>query len=157
MKIRPADPGEAGLLSELAVRSKAHWGYSREFMAACRDELSYSAEQIAAGGLWVVVENDEPRGFYAVQKISPDALELEALFVAPEYIGHGYGRALMQHALDGFERDRELQRLVIQADPNAARFYEAAGAVLIGERPSDSIEGRMLPLYEIDKRTRNDD
>ena len=35
-------------------------------------------------------------------------------------------------------------------DPNAADFYESAGARLIGERPSDSIEGRMLPLYEID-------
>jgi len=36
------------LLSNLAFRSKAHWGYSDEFMAACRDELTYSSEKIHA-------------------------------------------------------------------------------------------------------------
>jgi hypothetical protein len=32
--IRAARAGEAALLSELAVRSKAHWGYSHEFIEA---------------------------------------------------------------------------------------------------------------------------
>ena len=37
-------------------------------------------------------------------------------------------------------------RLTILADPNAA---ERAGAVRIGEAPSDALPGRLLPLYEV--------
>lgn len=44
--IRPARAGEARLLSELALRSKAHWGYSKEFLEAVRAELSYSEKQL---------------------------------------------------------------------------------------------------------------
>jgi len=36
-----------------------------------------------------------------------------------------------------------------EADPNAAAFYERAGAVRIGEAPSDAVPGRLLPLYEV--------
>lgn len=148
MRIRAADPGEAELLSDLALRSKAHWDYSDEFLAACRDELTYTPEQLAAGGFQVLEDDSEVRGFYAMSKISPDAMELDAMFVEPGHIGRGYGRALMDHALSQFKASR-LARLVIQADPNAVPFYERAGATRIGERPSDSIEGRSLPLFEI--------
>ena len=44
---------------------------------------------------------------------------------------------------------RDAGRLTILADPNAAAFYERAGAVRIGEAPSDSVPGRLLPLYEV--------
>ncbi|MDZ7669738.1 MAG: GNAT family N-acetyltransferase [Gammaproteobacteria bacterium] len=148
MEIRAAETSEAERLSDLAQRSKAHWGYSDAFMEACRDELTYTPEQLAAGGFRVLEDDGEVRGFYALTKVSPDALELEAMFVEPEHIGRGYGRALMDHALAEFEAT-ELSRLIIQADPNAAPFYEHAGALLIGERASASIEGRSLPLYEI--------
>ncbi len=71
------------------------------------------------------------------------------MFVEPDHIGHGFGRELMRHAIARAGEAEHVERLVIQADPNAARFYESAGAVRIGERASDSIGGRMLPLYEI--------
>lgn len=148
MDIRTAESSEAELLSDLAWRSKAHWGYSDEFMESCRDELMYTPEQLAAGDFRVLEDGGEVRGFYALTKVSPDAVELEAMFVEPEHIGRGYGRALMDHALAEFEATG-LSRLIIQADPNAAPFYEQAGAQQIGERASDSIEGRNLPLYEI--------
>lgn len=146
--IEPAAAEDAECLSDLAFRSKAHWGYDDEFMTRCRDELTYTPEQLSAGGFWVLRRGREVHGFYGLTKVSPDALELEAMFVEPGDIGRGYGRALMDHALEQFAASG-LARLVIQADPNAAAFYEAAGAVQIGERPSDSIDGRKLPLYEI--------
>ena len=40
--------------------------------------------------------------------------------------------------------------MVIHGDPHAAAFYEASGAVEIGRVESQSIPGRLLPLYEID-------
>ena len=42
--IRAARSDEAGLLSEIAFRSKAYWGYSEEFMVSCREELTVTAE-----------------------------------------------------------------------------------------------------------------
>lgn len=153
MGIRPADPSEADLLSDLAFHAKAHWGYSDEFMKACRAELTYTPEQVAAGGFRVLEDEGEVRGFHALTKISPSALELDALFVAPEHIGRGYGRALMADALEQARATEHIERLIVQADPYAAGFYENAGGRLIGERPSDSIPGRMLPLYEIDITT----
>lgn len=150
MEIRAAEPVEADLLSDLALRSKAHWGYDEAFMHACREELTYTPEQVAGGVFRVLEDDGEVRGFHALVKVSPTALELESMFVAPEHIGRGYGRALMEDALERARQTEHIERLVIQADPNAAAFYERAGARLIGERPSDSIRGRMLPLYEID-------
>ena len=153
MQIRRAEALEAPRLSELALRSKAHWGYSDDFMRACTDELTYTPEEVASGRFHVLEDDGELCGFYALVKISPTALELEAMFVEPEQIGRGYGRALMEHALAEARGTEHIERLVIQADPNASRFYEGAGGRLIGERPSDSIRGRMLPLYEIDFTT----
>lgn len=149
MEIRSANADDAAVLSALALRSKAHWGYSDAFMAACRNELTYTPEEVGAGGFHVAVDENTIHGFYALVKISPTAMELEALFVDPSAIGRGYGLALINHALARCGEDPEITRLVIQADPNAAAFYERAGAVCIGERPSGSIPGRTLPLYEI--------
>ena len=149
-KIRAAIPDEAINLSRLAMRSKAYWGYSREFLDACRQELSVLPSEIKTYEYrHAVVENDrEILGFYALKRLTDKKFELEALFVEPDHIGTGIGRTLMTHAI----KSASLQggnSIIVQSDPYAARFYEAAGGVLIGERESGSITGRYLPLYEI--------
>lgn len=47
MLIRLARVTEAEILSDLALRSKAHWGYDAEFIEACRDELTVDASEVA--------------------------------------------------------------------------------------------------------------
>jgi GNAT superfamily N-acetyltransferase len=149
-EIRPAVAGEAGYLSELAMRSKAHWGYSPDFMSACREELSYTAEQTESKQFrFGVAEIDSTViGFHAIEHLGDGLFELEALFVEPDWIGHGIGRALIEDAcnsallLGG-------TRMQIQGDPNADAFYRAAGGVLTGTRESGSIPGRFLPTFEI--------
>ena len=37
---------------------------------------------------------------------------------------------------------------MIDSDPEARPFYEAMGAVLVGDSPSASIPGRRLPRLE---------
>jgi len=44
--VRAARLDDASDLSALAWRSKAYWGYEQSFLNACRDELTYSDEQI---------------------------------------------------------------------------------------------------------------
>ena len=52
LTIRAARVGEAGFLSELALRSKAHWGYDAAFIEACRDELSVDADRLGDAEYW---------------------------------------------------------------------------------------------------------
>lgn len=151
--IRLAAPDEAEYLSMLAVRSKAHWGYSDEFINACRPELTYDAHQMESNRFeFMVAERLEVVvGFYASKCIDESTFELEALFVDPEFIGEGVGRLLIEHAVDN-AAIRGGESLIIQGDPNAERFYLAAGAKRIGSKASGSIPGRMLPLFQISLR-----
>lgn len=149
--IREATLTETTELSALAVRSKGHWGYSTEFLDACREELSVDPAKLATRRYecHVAVDGATILGFYALEELSMTAFELDALFVDPSAIGKGVGRELLQHAILRLAA-RGAERLVIQGDPHAADFYEAAGGRLVGTRESGSIPGRQLPMYEID-------
>lgn len=147
--LRSARSDEAEFLSALAFRSKASWGYDDHFMAACRDELTVDPAAIAAGRVRVLAEGGHILGFHGLADGGLGDAELAWLFVEPELRRCGHGRRLLA---DAIERARAAghQRLVIQGDPNAEGYYRAVGAVRIGERPSDSIPGRSLPLFAIE-------
>lgn len=149
MTLRPAHVAEADALSALAVRSKAHWGYSSEFMAACRDELEVHVRDIAASRVTVAEGVGGILGFYWLGPVRAGSCELEALFVEPAAIGQGVGRALLDAAARAAHAEGA-RSLTIQADPNAEAFYLRAGARRVGERASGSIPGRMLPLLALD-------
>ena len=87
-------------------------------------------------------------GFHALLQLTADTVELEALFVEPQYIGSGFGRILIEHAKD-HARQLGASSLVIQGDPHAENFYVAAGAVHSGSRESSSIAGRQLAVFTI--------
>lgn len=119
-------------------------------MTACREELTYSDSQIESANFEFYVCEVDGRlaGFYVIEFLGNDDTELEALFVEPELIGRGYGRTLIEHAKARVAA-LGIKQLIIQGDPNAASFYEAAGAVHYGQRESDSIPGRFLPIFRI--------
>lgn len=150
MKIRPARFDEAAALSELALRSKAHWGYAREFIEACRAELNYESSQIESStwSFLVAEEAGAVIGFYALERVSEGEIELAALFVEPGWIGKGIGRSLMN---DACRRARQTGAsvLTIQSDPYAAEFYQFMGAQPTGVRESGSIPDRYLPTFAI--------
>jgi GNAT superfamily N-acetyltransferase len=148
--IRPARIEEASVLWELCIRSKAVWGYDETFMALVRAALEVKPEQITAGDVWVATAADgRPEGMVALGPgEEPETIDLDKLFVEPQGIRTGVGRALLAHAIIEARR-RGAKRLTILADPYAAGFYERNGARWIGQAPSDAIPGRSLPLYEI--------
>ena len=153
ISIRAAVPNEAALLSNLAMRSKAHWGYSPDFMRSCEAELTYRAGDIDKKNVefYVAEIGTAVVGFYSSRKMQAGDYEVEALFVEPEHIGSGVGRCLIQHAIDKVRRN-DGKTLLIQGDPHAEKFYVAAGGELIGSRESESIPGRFLPLFRIELR-----
>jgi len=73
---------------------------------------------------------------------------LADLFVAPERIGSGVGRALWEHAMVA-ARTLGFERITLEADPGAEPFCLAMGAHRIGSVPSGSIPGRFIPLLEV--------
>src|SRR5688572_22130050 len=97
--IRRARPAEAALLSALALRSKAHWGYDADFLAACRDDLTLSPEEIASSPVFVFDGGDALSGFYRLLLQHDGVAELDDLFVEPTAMGQGVGKRLWRHAV----------------------------------------------------------
>jgi GNAT superfamily N-acetyltransferase len=150
MVIRLATVSEISELSALALESKRSWGYDDEFIELCRGELTVDATDVEAAMVFVAEDEiDGVVGFYALGELPRP--ELTMLFVSPEAIGHGIGRALLQDAL-AVARSRGWASLLIESDPFAASFYEHVGAGLVGSSTSPST-GRTLPVYEIETRS----
>jgi GNAT superfamily N-acetyltransferase len=147
--IRPARPDECELLSELALRSKGCWGYDAEFLEACRAELTLAPEDLARLTVRVVERTDgHVIAFYALGPLDGSAGEVCFFFVDPPFMGTGIGRRLFEDLL-ATARSAEIRSLRIEADPGAASFYERMGAARVGETPSSSIPGRVLPTYQL--------
>jgi GNAT superfamily N-acetyltransferase len=144
LSIRPARPGEEEALTELALRSKGHWGHDAEFLARSRSALTVRPEHLDRWIVRVAERDGAPAGVAAVD---PEAAELELLFVEPAAIGTGVGRALLRDALE-HARAAGLGALTIESDPDAEPFYRAHGAEPVGTRIS-SATGRELPLLRI--------
>lgn len=147
--IRPARPEEAAALTDLALRSKAHWGYSAAFMTAVGAELTQNPADIDRHPTFVAEHRAGLAGFYSLRPRSDGELELADLFVAPEWIGRGCGQALLAHARDQ-ARALGHRTMVVQSDPYAEGFYVRAGGRVIGTEPSGSIPGRRLPLLRFE-------
>jgi len=145
--IRPARPEEAALLSALALRSKAVWGYDAAFLACCRAELTVTAEDIRERPAAVSCDGEHVLGFYLLT-LKERSAEIDLFYVAPEALGRGIGRALLRH-LHGEAAKRGAERLEVTADPHAEGFYARHGFARSGERPSGSIAGRMLTHLEL--------
>ncbi len=104
--IRPAVSGDMHTLGELALRSKAYWGYSKKFLEACREELTYSLADLESPQWHFsgVETSDGVAGFYCLEQNANRTVELEALFVEPDCIGMGFGRILIESAKDAAVR-----------------------------------------------------
>lgn len=143
-KVRAARAAEAEALTGLVMRSKAHWGYGPEVLAACAEELRIRPGDVTARRI-VVAEDGEGAvlGLASLDGAAPLA-SLGLLFVEPSAIGRGVGQLLYRDAL---HRAAELgvRRLVIDADPHAAGFYRAMGAVASPGGPGGLVRFEASP------------
>jgi GNAT superfamily N-acetyltransferase len=146
--VRPGHAHEASLLSDLALRSKGHWGYDQAFLDACRDELTLTPAEVRAKRTIVAERDGRVVGFYTLAG-DPPVASLDHLFVEPGEIGTGVGRTLWRHAVAAAQ-SLGFTRMEIEADPDAEAFYLAMGARRRGTVPSGSVPGRELPLLDFD-------
>ena len=148
-EIRRAAPRDAEALSRIAFAAKGHWGYPEHWMERWRECLTITPEFVGRNEVHVATVEGEPAGFYALVGDGPK-IELEHLWVLPERMGTGMGRALFDHAT-GRAAALGAEVLGIEADPNAEGFYGHMGATRIGEIVYE-LEGRerVLPLLAVE-------
>ena len=144
--VRHALEVEAELLSDLALRSKAVWGYSQLFLERCRPLLTIGAEYIRLQPVFVAEVNGSVAGFYSLREHERH-VEVDLLFVDPPFIGRGIGRVLLTHALR-LATEMGYGRAVVESDPYAEAFYVSLGGRRVGMVASTVDEGRELPLLE---------
>jgi ribosomal protein S18 acetylase RimI-like enzyme len=147
-EIRRAVAADAATLTQLAHRAKAQWGYSPDWLAAWRKDLTLTSAYIENNDAFVTSEQDAPVGMCAIEDHG-QSWSLEHVWVDPGYQGRGIGRALVEHAL-AFARARRPDAVKIAADPNAAGFYARMGGIAAGTQPAPmpGAPGRVLPLFE---------
>jgi GNAT superfamily N-acetyltransferase len=145
-RLRPVRAEDAAVLTRLAIRSKQSNGYDDAFMAACRAELTFTPN--APGRRAWLVEDGRGRvlGFFDL-RLEDRVAEVYALFVAPAVKRSGVGRRLWAK-LEQLAVDLGAAAIGVDSDPAAVSFYLAMGAAVVGQSPSGSIPGRLLPRLE---------
>ena len=140
-----AKPEDAAPLTAIAFAAKRYWGYPESWIGSWRDVLTIRPEFIASHEAYAAILDGRPVGFYALDR-EEDRLSLAHLWVLPDSMGRGVGRALFLHAV---QRVRELggRELEIESDPNAEGFYQRMGAHRVGVDIKE-IDGqrRELPI-----------
>jgi GNAT superfamily N-acetyltransferase len=144
--IRQPFENEIDDLTSLAMKSKSYWGYDYSFMRHCVEELTVTKEHLNHHTIYVAESKKQLIGFYILQEIDKDAIEMTFMFVEPRYIGSGLGKMLFDHAASQ-AKAAGYKKIIVQSDPFAGAFYERMGCKMIGKKPSGSIPGRDLPLY----------
>ena len=132
-------------LTEISFVSKKYWNYSDEWMEIWKDDLTIT-ENFIINNYVYHLENDanEIVGFYAFVKFD-NYIELDSLFVSPEYIGKGFGNLLMTDFLSKV-REIDFNYKKLKAEPFAEIFYKKYGFETIELQLSSKIENRYLPI-----------
>jgi ribosomal protein S18 acetylase RimI-like enzyme len=168
VRIREATPQDAEAISGIHVRAwqAAYRGQlSDEYLDGLRVEDRLEMHRAALGSpppeyrMWVADDAGRPVGF-AVTGKSQDAdaeertAELYAIYLEPEHMGTGLGRALFEHALDDVRQRgfRAATLWVLETNERARRFYEIAGWKHDGTVTSEHVDCEMRPTvrYRVD-------
>ena len=147
MRIRKARTDEGPILSGIALRSKAYWGYDKDFIEACKEDLTISEQKIEKNHVYVLEDPSGIIGFYCLAAKGKTG-SLDFLFIDPGFIGKGYGRLLWESIMQT-AREIGLEEFTIDSDPHAEEFYKKMGAVRIGEVGSTVFRDRKLPLMKV--------
>jgi len=151
MKIVRAKGDDAAALSNIALSAKRHWRYPERWLEIWRESLTVRPEFIVAHETYAAVVAGRTVGFYAL-RCEGSRGRLDHLWVLPDAMNQGVGRALFTHAVER-AKVLGLQALEIESDPNAEGFYQRLGArrVRVNLTEKDG-ELRELPVlvYEVD-------
>ncbi|WP_254712917.1 GNAT family N-acetyltransferase [Polaribacter sp. NJDZ03] len=139
---------DAKTLTEVALKSKAFWGYSSELIESWRADLTVTSKTIQTCQVYKCMVDKVVVGFYVLNTAKENLVKLEMLFVLPLFIGKGIGKKLLAHALNKATISK-VKTIELVADPNAIPFYKSQG-FLVKEQIGSAILGRFLSLMQKD-------
>ncbi|HUH35478.1 MAG TPA: GNAT family N-acetyltransferase [Moheibacter sp.] len=141
----PATPNDAEDLSNLAKRSKRHWGYSKEAMELWNQSLTITEDFLKNHTVIKATLEDEIVGFFALEKIQPTT-RIAQYWVDTPYMRKGYGSAMFKYA-QNYLKDNEVQAVTLVLDPNGLNFFKKRGAKILDKIQS---KGKNFFLYIVE-------
>jgi GNAT superfamily N-acetyltransferase len=124
--IRLGTPADLPACSGVYRRASLSNAGDRDNLLAHPEYLILGPEGLAEGRMYVAEEGGSVVGFATWAAQPGGAIELEDLFVDPDWRRRGIATALVGHIVDVL-RARGVRRLEVTANPHAEGFYSAAG------------------------------
>lgn len=137
---------DCNLLTETALTSKRHWGYSEELITIWIDQLTIIDLNFNKGELVKCFVDDQYIGFFELRDKSPYVC-LEHFWLLPEFINKGYGTVITSE-IKRRAKDKGYKYIEVYAEPNANLFYEKMGGICV-KQILTSVPGRMMKIYHL--------
>lgn len=148
MEIKKAKISDAEILTNLTLKSKAHWQYGAEQIEKWRADLTISTQYISKSEVYNLWYRNQIVAYYSYFSLDNDRVKLDNMFVHPDFIGKGFGKVLIFDFINRARR-QGFTKVLLESDPNAKEFYAKLGFRVIGEVET-SINNRFLPIMEKD-------
>ncbi|MGH3152242.1 MAG: GNAT family N-acetyltransferase [Streptosporangiaceae bacterium] len=129
--IRDAVVGDMGALQGVFRRASLSNEGEREVLLAHPEVLELPDQAVTEGRTRAAVAEGGIVGF-ASWLDAGGAVEVEDMFVDPDWMRHGIGRALMMDLL-AMARGRGIRRAEVTGNQHALAFYETVGFTVTGE------------------------
>ena len=140
--IRGAEPSDHPAILDVFRRSSWSNEGDREFLLANPHVLAIDDTAIDDGRLRVATVEGRIVGFASATP-GPEALELDDLFVDPDWMRHGVGRQLMADVVTR-AADAAIPCVEVTANDHALDFYRRVGFVVVGK--ASTMAGSALRL-----------
>lgn len=142
MTFRLAIKTDLPILNQISVRSKSHWGYPQDWIENWKEDLKVTEKDLQEQTITVGELDNRLAGFCAIQEF-PDRYEIMHTWLLPEFMGKGFGKRLLEVALNNAVIDPK--PIIVVSDPNAEPFYTKQGFVTFDQVESYP-PGRYLPV-----------
>jgi N-acetylglutamate synthase-like GNAT family acetyltransferase len=131
MQVRSARAADLKAASAVILAAKAHWGYSAAQIEQWRESLLPSEQSLESWPTFVAEIEGQVVGF-AQADPTVEPWELVSCWVQPGCMSRGIGSALLKEILAAAAVSGQ-EKLSIDSDPNAERFYLSRGASRVGQ------------------------
>ncbi|WP_273278895.1 GNAT family N-acetyltransferase [Methanothrix soehngenii] len=124
-------PGDIGYITYMhAVLYAPEQGWDHTFEAYVAVPLSeFARSKSSREKIWILEDDDRIAGSVAIVKRAEEEAQLRWLLLEPEIRGRGFGRWLVEEALD-FSRDMGYESIVLwtaESLPIAEKLYRSVG------------------------------
>ena len=128
LSIRDAVPDEISHLEALQLRASLVAPDYRDALAAHPEVIHLPEADVREQRTRVAIVDGRVAGFSVVRPVHGTTCELDGLFVEPDLMRNGVGRALVDDVVQR-ARARGVRRIDVMANPTAIGFYTKVGFV----------------------------